>query len=150
VNATYYSGGAVSDASLDYSVTSNTYFFDYQGEGSYRFRYEDPEVDDDYSFYYGSYEYLGDGVATTNADGQATLEWSTTTDQTESRVVTVEATLLDETGFTVSGRTQTVVHAAELYVGVKTDTYIVNQGDALAVDVIAGRLEQSRCSQSGG
>ena len=137
VNATYYSGGAVSDASLDYSVTSNTYFFDYQGEGSYRFRYEDPEVDDYYSFYYGSYEYLGDGVATTNADGQATLEWSTTTDQTESRVVTVEANLLDETGFAVSGRTQTVVHAAELYVGVKTDTYIVSQGDALAVDVIA-------------
>ena len=137
VDASYYSGGVVSDASLDYSLTSNTYFFDYQGEGSYRFRYEDPEVDDYYSFYYGSYEYLGDGVATTNADGQATIEWSTNTDQTESRVVTVEATLLDETGFTVSGRTQTVVHAAELYVGVKTNSYIVNQEDTLAVDVIA-------------
>ena len=137
VDATYYTGGAVSNVEAQYTLTSNTYFFDYQGAGQYGFRYDDPESDDYYGFYYGSYEYLGDGIVMTNSDGQATIEWSTEADQTESREVIVEATLLDETGFAVSGRTQTIVHAAQFYVGVATDRYIVNQNDTLKIDLIA-------------
>ncbi|MEL7236211.1 MAG: hypothetical protein AAGK74_17025, partial [Chloroflexota bacterium] len=142
VEGRYFFGGGVSDANVTYAVQAQPYFFNFTGEGRYSFRSFEP-----YSYYYGRYGYnfgqlISDGETTTDRNGDALLEVGTNLDSLPgegiegSQTFTVEATVRDETGFSVSGRETAIVHEGLLYVGVGTDRYVGRVDEPLDVNVV--------------
>ena len=135
VDAQYFFGGSVSDATVDYVVEAQPYTFNYEGEGRYSFRDVEP-----YTSYQSSAfgQRIADGSAETDAAGQALLSLSTTSTQYEgSQRYTVETTVSDESGFPVSDRTTAVVHASSVYVGVGVDGYVGRVGETTTANIIA-------------
>ena len=137
VDSTFYFGGAVSDAIVEYSVVGASYYFDYQGSGRYSF--VDYDADGGPSEYYGGGgEQIANGSATTDADGQAIIEIpADLKDATQSQVFTIEAVVTDESGQAVAGRTEVIVHQGLVYVGVAPRDYVGRSEEETTVDLIA-------------
>lgn len=124
VESRYFFGGAVSDASAEVNVISEPYFFDYEGSGRYQFYDADADTGSE-SFYYDPSQEAGTYEATLDASGRTVIEIPASLGEVmQSQQYTVEATVTDETGFAVSGRTQVIVHQAEVYVGVGIANYV--------------------------
>ena len=141
VEASYFFGGAVSNATVNYSVLSQSYYFNYTGDqpGYWSFR------DENYDFYspeyYGPYgEVVDEGQAETDAEGRYVIELDADLgDKVESQTYTIEANVTDESDQLVAGRTQVIVHQGLLYVGVQPEEYVgraerENDVNILAVD----------------
>jgi uncharacterized protein YfaS (alpha-2-macroglobulin family) len=135
VEASYFFGGGVSQGNVDYVVETRDYNFRYTGEGYFSFRDIDPYA----RYYFNPYGYqIESGGETTDDAGRAFLDLPTTLEDSDSsQVLTVEATVRDETGVSVSGRADYVVHSAELYVGVGLERYINTVGESVDVNLIA-------------
>lgn len=130
----YFFGGGVSNAQVSYSVQSVPYSFQFEGEGRYSFRNIEPYGGSQF-FPYG--EQVASGGAVTNAQGAALLDINTDTPSIEgSQRYTIEATVSDESGFSVSGRSTALVHQGQLYVGVGTESYVSRVGEANTVNII--------------
>ncbi|MEO0562496.1 MAG: MG2 domain-containing protein, partial [Chloroflexota bacterium] len=126
VIADYYFGGDVDDADVQYVVQARDYRFRYQGERGFSFIERTPYRYSGFSSY-GSR--IADGETITEANGEVSIE--VPTDFNESQELTIEATVRDESGVSVSGRTTAIVHRADLYVGVATDRYINTAGNEI-------------------
>ncbi|MEM6282299.1 MAG: Ig-like domain-containing protein, partial [Chloroflexota bacterium] len=141
VEGRYFFGGGVSNANVTYAVQAQPYNFRYTGEGRYSFRSFRP-----YSYYSGfGYSYgqlASNGETTTDDSGNALIEIGTNLDSlpgentTGSQTFTIEATVRDESGFSVSGRETAIVHEGLLYVGVGTDRYVGRVDEPLDVNVV--------------
>ncbi len=130
----YFFGGGVSDANVNYSVQSEPYTFRYEGEGSFSFRNIEPYSSFGF-FPYG--EQVGSGDAETDAAGTALLDIATDNPSIEgSQTYTIEATVSDESGFRVSGRSTAIVHQGQLYVGVGTESYVSRVGESNTINVV--------------
>jgi alpha-2-macroglobulin len=144
VASTYYFGGPVSDANVDYTVVSQPYFFRYTGNGRYSFI---PDLGDDYYgyyYYYSRYYYnsqptseIANGTLTADAQGRAQIELPAALEDGASTIFRIEATVTDQSQQAVSGRTQVIIHASELYVGVATERYIGVANDPMQINLIA-------------
>ena len=128
--ASYYFGGAVSDASLTWTAHGEPAYFNYTGPGRYSFT--------DYDQDYFSWVDLGSGTEQTDANGQVivTLE-NTTAPTTRPMNIIVEGEVYDESGQYIAGRTSVLAHPAEVYVGLRTDRYFGREGQPVGVDLIA-------------
>ncbi len=137
VDSTYFFGGAVSDANVDYSVRAQPYFFEYDGPGFYDFY--DIDADAGPGEFYGFYsEEIASGTGTTDAAGQLVIELpADLEDATQSQTWVIEATVRDESGLTVSGRTEVVVHKGLLYIGARPTEYVGSAGQESSVEIIA-------------
>lgn len=129
VESTYYFGGAVSGAELTWNASGEPTSFAYTGPGRYKFS-------DDTQEYF--YHYIGDGIATTDANGQFLI----TSDNTQPSSVrpmrvTVESTIVDESQQAISGRTSFVAHPANVYVGLRSDRYFGREGRPMNFDLMA-------------
>ena len=117
VDSTYFFGGPVSNADVSYSVLSNAYRFDYNGDepGYWSF------TDENYDFY--APEYYGpnggpvaEGEGTTDDQGRFMIELDADLgDEVESRNWTIEARVVDESDQLVAGRATVTVHQGLLY-----------------------------------
>ncbi len=137
VDSTFYFGGAVSDAAVEYSVVGAPYFFDYQGGGRYSFVHYDADGGPS-EYYGGGGEQIANGSATTDASGQAIIEIpADLKDSTQSQVFTIEAVVTDESGQAVAGRAEVVVHQGTVYVGVAPRDYVGLADDETTIDLIA-------------
>ena len=58
-------------------------------------------------------------------------------DATQSQTWTIEATVRDESGLTVSGRTDVTVHKGLVYIGASPTAYVGTAGDDNDVNIIA-------------
>ena len=136
VDATYFFGGPVGDAYLEYRVETRDYGFRYEGEGRYSFFDNDPY---DFNFLYPFGYEIEFGRATTDERGNALVEVPTflENDNGFGAELTIEATVFDETGVAVSGRSTAVVHPSEVYVGVGTENYINQAGEQVDMNLIA-------------
>lgn len=137
VDSRYFFGGAVSNATVDYSVVSNPYNFNYTGPGYYSF------VDFDYDSgpgeFYGFYgQQVASGTVTADAEGKAMVEVpAELEDATQSQVYTIEAVVTDESDQAVAGRVDVVVHKGLVYIGVRPQNYVNRMGEEANISIIA-------------
>ncbi|MEZ4670447.1 MAG: Ig-like domain-containing protein [Anaerolineae bacterium] len=137
IDSKYFFGGPVSNASVDYSVVANPYFFQYKGNGYYDF--EDFNYDEGASFFYGGGgSQIANGSGTTDAQGLLTIEIpAALKDSTQSQQFTIEATVTDESQQVVAGRTQVIVHKGEVYVGARPEEYVTNAGQEANIEIVS-------------
>lgn len=135
-DAEFFFGGAVADATLDYNVFWEDYNFSYRGPGRYSFVSAAP---DGFGFFFPFNNFFTAGSATTDSQGQAVIEFVPRLEAgtvTGSQTFTVEATVLDSTGQTVSGRASAIVHGAAVYAGIGFESYVTAAGDETTADLI--------------
>jgi alpha-2-macroglobulin len=145
VEASYFFGGAVDGAEVEWAVFADSYAFQWQGPGRYSFiDYEDwVGYRWDTGFTYGYGELIAQGTGTTDAGGRFTIDLPAELgDRTGAQLFTVEVTIIDINKQRVAGRAQVVVHPAARYAGLYTDRYVglVNEGQN--VNLIVVDLEQ--------
>jgi alpha-2-macroglobulin len=125
VEARYFFGGMVSNATAEYNVIANPYYFDYAGPGP---RYEFADFDYDAgpgAFFNGGSGIIASGTGTTDAGGLLTIEVpADLRDAIRSQVFTIEVTIRDESDQTVAGRAEVVVHQGEIYLGIRPEEYV--------------------------
>ncbi len=136
VDSQFFFGGAVSNANVDYSVSTQAFNFNYQGPGYYDFNDVNYDSGPGESLnFYG--EEIASGSGTTNDQGQYMIDIpADLKDATQSQTWTIEATVRDESGMTVSGRTEVTVHKGNVYVGARPTAYVGNAGEENQVEII--------------
>ena len=137
VDSQYFFGGSVSDSDVTYSVQANSYFFDYDGPGRYDFNGFD--YDSGPGEFYGFFgREVASGTGRTNSEGQFLIEIpADLEDATQSQTWTIEATVRDESGLTVSGRTDVVVNKGLIYLGARPSQYVGSVGEENDIEIIA-------------
>ncbi len=126
VEAQYFFGGAVSNATVRYNVLARDYRFNYTGDepGYWSF------VDENYDFYspdyYGPYgSVVAEGEAETDDMGRYMIEFSADLgEQAKSQTYTIEAQVIDESDQLVAGSAQVIVHQGLVYVGLQPEEYV--------------------------
>ncbi|MCU0464314.1 MAG: Ig-like domain-containing protein [Anaerolineae bacterium] len=132
VSTRYFFGGAVNGAKVDVYTSSRQYFFNYTGSGRYSFY--DYDADGGGRRPGDFYNSISDE---TDEQGVLSVPIETERENTNrSEVYLVEASVSDSTGFFVSGRTEVVVHQAEVYVGVTARDFVANEGAESIADLI--------------
>lgn len=138
VDSTYFFGGSVSNATIDYTVIASNFSFRYTGDGYYDF--VDYNYDGGPSAYYSgsSRGSIANGTAQTDDAGEFTIEIPADLgDVSQSQSFLVEATVRDETGQTVSGRGSVVVHQGDIYIGARATRYVSREGDESSIEITA-------------
>lgn len=139
VDTTFFFGGPVADASIEYFVTANDYYFDrYTGPG--RFDFTDINYDEgsDATFFgrYGGQVATGTGVS--DAGGKFVIEVpAALTRANQSQTFTVEVVARDTTGQTVAGRRDVIVHQGAFYLGVGAASYVGTAGQPLTINTLS-------------
>jgi uncharacterized protein YfaS (alpha-2-macroglobulin family) len=128
--ASYYFGGPVSNASLNWNAVGEPAYFNYTGPGRYSFY-------DSTQGYFGQIG-LGTGSTTTDANGQVIAEVINTKAPVISPMtITIEGQTTDESGQYIAGRTSILAHPANVYVGMNTDRYFGQENIPLDINLIA-------------
>ena len=124
IDSRYYFGGVVNGATVSYSVIAAPSGFNYEGAGNYNFI--DYDADGSPSEFYSAVGGLitsGEGV--TDERGQLVVTFAADLGEArQSLEFTLEATVTDESGQAVSGRTPIIVHQGALYIGVAPEEYV--------------------------
>lgn len=140
IDTTFFFGGPVANADVSYYVSTANYFFDrYEGQGRYDF-YDLTSDEESENFGFSPFfsEQITSGEGTTDALGNLHIEIPAEYGRSSlSQTFTIEASVLDETGQSVSGRTQVIVHQGEVYLGVGADQYVGTAGDSMTVNVLS-------------
>jgi uncharacterized protein YfaS (alpha-2-macroglobulin family) len=147
VDSSYFFGGQVTNAHVDWAVRVDPYSFNYQGAGNYSF------ADYDFDQPYGNDDSLsplsrdrGDG--TTDSLGKFTITIPAKLGSSRhSAIYMIEATVSDESDQQVSGRTQVIVNQGAFNIGVGTDYYVGAAKHPQTVNLIA--VDHDSKAQSG-
>ncbi len=137
VASTYFFGGAVGGADVQYNVVASPYAFNFSGDGYYSF--EDYNADASPGEFYGSggNGLVTSGEGTTDADGNLTISFpADLQDATMSQTFTIEATVTDASDQAVSGRASVIVHQGLWYVGVQPQEYVVTANNETGANLI--------------
>ena len=137
VDSSYFFGGRVSDAIVTYSVRSEPYSFNYEGQGYYDFA--DYNYDGGPGVFYDFYgQEVASGEGVTDENGQLLIEIpADLEDATQSALFTIEAVVQDESGLTVAGRTEVVVHKGLIYIGARPEQYVGVAGEEANIEIVA-------------
>ncbi len=138
VQADYYSGGGVSDAEVDWTLTKEAFRFTPPGDYA-MFSFEDfEEYQDFYASESQSSEIVAEGQGTTDDAGaySTKLPVNLGTSST-SQKLTFEASIIDISQNLVSGRTSIIAHRSQVYPGVRSTTYIGETGEPLNFEMVA-------------
>ncbi len=137
VQASYFFGGPVAEAQVEWALLTSDYRFQWQGAGRYDWIETRTYRAGWGDYYYGGYgELIADGQGST--DGQGRFVFSLPADIAEksaSQSFTIEATVTDLNDQVVSGRATVIVHKGEFYVGLSPQRYVSKVGEETAVDV---------------
>jgi uncharacterized protein YfaS (alpha-2-macroglobulin family) len=136
--ASYFFGGAVADAEVQYAVLSADYYFNYIGGGWWDF------TDADFSSWWDWYgrrsaygELIAEGEGVTDAEGRFTFSVDADiAEKVNSQRFTLEVTVTDINDQEVSNRTQALVHKGTYYIGLKPERYVGQVGEDVSVDII--------------
>jgi len=143
VEATYYFGGPVADASVTWRLMSQDHYFHLPDSAQATSR-----SGRDYDFTDADYEARGQetafgelvtsGSGTTDSSGRFTFTLPADVGlRKNSQVFTIEASIVDPSSQEVSGRVSAVVHKAQLYVGLAPAEYVNQVGGPSNVHLIA-------------
>ena len=137
LEGSYFFGGKVSNAAVDYTVLSEPYYFQYEGEGYYDF--VDYNYDDGGYDYYGSYgSFVTEGQTVTDATGIASIDVvGDLKDSKQSQTFRIEAGLQDEASQKIYASTSFVVHKGLIYVGARAENYVSTANEESTFNIIA-------------
>jgi len=137
VNSSYFFGGAVSNAKVEWNAYANDFYFNYSGDGAYSFT--DFNEDEGYRDNGGS-SYRGavsNGTGTTDAQGRFTIELNADLGKAKSsQTFTVEALVTDESGQQIAAQASVIVHQGQFYIGAGPEEYIGTAGQAQKINLI--------------
>jgi uncharacterized protein YfaS (alpha-2-macroglobulin family) len=133
LNADYFFGGPATDLPVEWTAYEQAYqplpvdgpFFSFGDNAN--FFYEDPGLFGGFGGGGTFGRYLIGGNGRTDGNGRLVIELPADLLQDAeagSRVITIEANVLDLSEFAVTSRTRVVLHAAETYVGIAPDDFI--------------------------
>lgn len=135
VNARYFFDAPAGNVPLSWTVTASPAYFYLPGYSvgvdRYGWMQGHPPAVGGYSPYG---QQISSGEGRTGSDGLLTIEIPTTPTEATQRY-TIEATLVDESGFPVSNRSEIVVHPADFYIGVKPDTWVGVAGNEISFEI---------------
>ncbi|MFA6039380.1 MAG: Ig-like domain-containing protein [Candidatus Peribacteraceae bacterium] len=141
VGGAYYFGAPMGGAKVAWRAVTTDYFFNKVTDGWYSFSAEDTWC------WWGcerETESIAQGEGTLDAAGNFTL--SVPVDlrtKALSQVLTIEADITDANNQVVSSRGSALVHKAAVYVGVKTEEYVVTPGKSATVSIITVKPDGS-------
>jgi len=123
VDARYFFGGVVPNATVEYTVIADPYYF--SGAES-RYSYADIDADAGASeFYFFGGGEIATGTGVTDSNGQFIIELpAQLDDDSQSQTWRIEALITDESGQAVAGRTSVIVHSGLIYVGIAPEFYV--------------------------
>ncbi|GAB4544358.1 MAG: hypothetical protein OHK0023_01050 [Anaerolineae bacterium] len=149
VESSYFFGGAVSNASVGWSVFMEDYYFRYQGPGGYDFI--DYNQDDGPGEYYERVgELVSEGSGQTDAQGRFVVEIPAELGKrTQSQTFTIEARVTDESDQLIAGRTQVIVHQGEFYIGANSQNYVGRAKEAQKINLITVNWDSSPLAGQG-
>jgi len=149
VDVSYFFGGPVADAPVEWNVLAETYRFRPPQFGRYRFTdVDDPWICWDCWWWTppGPGPVVLSGSGRTDEKGQLVIElpWDIVQKTVEeehegpvgSRQLIVEATVSGTDGQVISGRGEIIVHQGEFYIGLAPQQYVGQAGEDMSVDVI--------------
>ncbi len=136
IDSRYFFGGAVSGATVDYTVVAQPYYFSYDGPGYYDFF--DYDVDAGLSGVFSGSGEVATGTGTTDAQGVLTVEIpGSLEDAAQSARFIIEAVVTDESQQVVAGRAEVIVHKGLLYIGAVPELYVGTAGEESVINLIA-------------
>jgi uncharacterized protein YfaS (alpha-2-macroglobulin family) len=124
LSGTYYFGAPVDSGTLEYSITSQNYYFDRYSDEYFNFG---NNWYDCYDCGYGD-TYIKSGHTTLDSSGKSTLDlpldFNTLykdKDRADSKIVVLHGTIKNKQGKSVSFQKSFIVHRGDYYLGVKAD-----------------------------
>lgn len=131
VEANYYFGVPVEGGKVSYTISSQDYYFD-RFSGEY---YNFGSGWDYWSPYYGD-KYLLRGETSLSEDGTAKISQKLDfealfkdEDDRKSKIITVDVTVTNLEGKSISGQQSFIVHAGEFYLGIKPDKWLLSKNE---------------------
>ncbi len=167
VDATYYSGGPLGAAPVDWQVTTSRSSYSPPGWDEFSFGLWTPWWLGDVGYYsygspaYGSSvpSYEGGGCCGPSGSDSTVAQFTGVTDASGTHylqidaggladdldglpvTVTAQATVTDVNRQAWASTTSVLVHSAALYVGLRSDSTFVRQGDPLVIDAIVTDID---------
>ncbi len=139
VTADLFFGAPLANAAVQWTVTSQPYFFGSDDYPGFSFSDYTPNYDYGEGPYYEPQQHVrGTGKGTTDATG--TLAISVPADLSGdplSQTFTLEATVTDQNGQAVGAFTGVIVHKGRFYIGMKPVDYVAAAGQDAGVDVVS-------------
>jgi uncharacterized protein YfaS (alpha-2-macroglobulin family) len=136
IDSRYFFGGVVGNATVDYTVVAQPYYFSYDGPGYYDFF--DYDVDAGLSGVFSGSGEVATGTGKTDAQGVLTIEIpGSLKDAAQSARFIIEAVVADESQQVVAGRTEVIVHKGLIYIGAVPELYVGTAGEEAVIKLIA-------------
>ncbi len=131
--SSYYFGGAVTDAKVDWNVVSNPYSFEYKGQGYYDWA----DTDNFYSRGgLGGGGLIASGTGKTDSTGHFVTSVKADLGKNDfSQRFSIEATVTDINDRVVANRTDTIVHQGAFYIGLQPERYVGKTGEKSSVNI---------------
>ncbi|MBO9309812.1 MAG: Ig-like domain-containing protein, partial [Chloroflexi bacterium] len=138
VESTYFFGGGVSNAAVEWSLFTQDHSFNYKGSERYDF-VEFNEDEGARSFYDASYgEVVVEGKGRTDAFGRFVIEVpADLAKAARSKEFVIEARVTDESDQLIAGRTTVVVHQGEFYIGAIAESYVGTAGQPQNIKLVS-------------
>ena len=140
--ATFFFGGAVGEAHVDWAALASPAPFSVAGYRGYSFH--DYDI---YHGYYGYYDYYGQairsqGSARTDAAGVARFDVPAGIQGHEGpQLFTISATVTDANAQAVAGSANVTVHPARWYAGIRPESYVARAGEPTTVHLVTADVE---------
>ncbi len=140
LEASFFSGGPVVNAPVRWTLLSDNYYFDYQGEGYYDFTNEDNIRSNDFNpnYGYGFGQQIASGAGQTDADGRFSLEIpADLTGRLTSQTFTFDLAVTGLNNQEVATQVRATVHKGDFYVGLRPVSSVGRIGEPNEVEVLA-------------
>ena len=140
LKADYYFGVPVSGATVDYHLSSQYYYFAKYTSEYFNFNNIFEQDENGYSeyYYYGD-NYLGNGKAVLNEDGEVTIEPNIKVkdldNPSQSKIIILDATVKNQTGRSISSQKSYILHVAPIYLGSKVEENFAPAGTPISLKV---------------
>jgi len=141
IEGAYYFGAPMAGAAVTWRAQTTDYFFNKVTDGWYSFGTEDA-----WCWYNCEREtkQLSEGSGTLDAMGHLTVSVpANIAEKAMSQILTIEADITDPNNQVVSNRVSVPVHKADVYVGVRTEDYVVTTGQDATIAVITVKPDGS-------
>jgi len=138
IKAEYYSGGAVSDGKIRWTITAQPFTFTPGGEfGDYSFSDEEADRFENFGEERGL-RVVSEGEGVLDSQGQHSIEFlGKPGEEGKSERWTIEADVTDIAGNVVSGRQQVELHQSQIYVGIRPEFYVGEAGREQNISIVA-------------
>ncbi|GEM_PF-56985 len=139
--ASYYTGGAVADAPVQWRVMASPLWFNPADHASPGWGYSFGDPDDASDWYRGDnpraeFKLLAMGEGRTDGQGNFTISQAVNLEQSmQGRRLEVEFDITDRDGQSITGATEVLLHPGDAYIGLRSKSYIGQIGQPLDIQV---------------